>query len=462
MKKYISVICILLMLLTGCVFSHDSFATEQNEIKFRENSISARPGEEIEVIIETDTPSIGSFDAVFVYDNNLKMVNVQPLDGLKKFNYIVGIDYDENTGNVLTETQPTPTNKSAFFVGALDKGNINGDLEIAKLKFKVSENAQIGDKYTLKWEQDKCSISEDAKLKEVSFSNCEITIVGNTTEPAKPSNVKVSVTPTEATVKQEESKQFSVTVTGDNLTDKSVTWSVQGAKSANTKIDANGNLTVGSDESAEKISVVAVSKADNTASATATVTIEKKVTEPENEPEQKPDPVKPTNVKVSISPAEKVSVKQGESAKFTATVSGENVTDKSVIWNVKDAKSSKTKIATDGTLTVGSDESAEKLTVEAVSVTDNTASATVSVSIEKKASSNDDKQEGQQGNQSDKGNNQQGEQTKKPSTNNNQNSGNGQSLNNAPQLGNSTFIIASVIIVGLGIVAVVSYRKMKM
>ncbi len=52
-----------------------------------------------------------------------------------------------------------------------------------------------------------------------------------------------------------------------------VTWSVRDNKSNDTKIDANGLLTVGADETASSISVIATSKSDSTKSCTVSVKI---------------------------------------------------------------------------------------------------------------------------------------------------------------------------------------------
>ena len=52
-----------------------------------------------------------------------------------------------------------------------------------------------------------------------------------------------------------------------------VTWTVEGATSAHTRIDADGNLTIGGDETAEVLTVRATSVADPSKSDTATVVV---------------------------------------------------------------------------------------------------------------------------------------------------------------------------------------------
>ena len=68
-------------------------------------------------------------------------------------------------------------------------------------------------------------------------------------------------------------------VNGENITDHSVTWSVDGAVSEATEIDETGLLTVAEDETAEQLTVVATSVQDPKVSGSAAVT----VTEPVGE-----------------------------------------------------------------------------------------------------------------------------------------------------------------------------------
>ena len=84
----------------------------------------------------------------------------------------------------------------------------------------------------------------------------------------------VTVSPATCTVAQYSEKIFSVRVQGTQ-TDKTVTWSVEGATSAKTSINSSGILSVGIDEEATTLTVKAVSNADNTKFGTATVTVTK-------------------------------------------------------------------------------------------------------------------------------------------------------------------------------------------
>lgn len=89
----------------------------------------------------------------------------------------------------------------------------------------------------------------------------------------------VTVSPATASVEKGATKQFAAMVNGENITDHSVTWSVDGAVSEATKIDETGLLTVAEDETAEQLTVVATSVQDPKVSGSAAVT----VTEPVGE-----------------------------------------------------------------------------------------------------------------------------------------------------------------------------------
>ena len=89
----------------------------------------------------------------------------------------------------------------------------------------------------------------------------------------------VTVSPATASVEKGATKQFAAMVNGENITDHSVTWSVDGAVSEATEIDETGLLTVAEDETAEQLTVVATSVQYPNVSGSAAVT----VTEPVGE-----------------------------------------------------------------------------------------------------------------------------------------------------------------------------------
>ena len=90
---------------------------------------------------------------------------------------------------------------------------------------------------------------------------------------AAPTIKYMSVNPNVAEVFKGKSQQFKVLISADQQADKTVTWSVEGATSRNTLIDSNGLLTVGSDEVASQLQIIATSNQDSSKQAKAIVTL---------------------------------------------------------------------------------------------------------------------------------------------------------------------------------------------
>ncbi|MBQ9505382.1 MAG: InlB B-repeat-containing protein, partial [Lachnospiraceae bacterium] len=91
---------------------------------------------------------------------------------------------------------------------------------------------------------------------------------------------------------------------------------------------------------------------------------------------------KPSVTKVKISPSS-ISLQPGNSVKFDAVVTGDNNPDTSVEWKVQGADSSDTRISSDGSLSVGKDETSSSLTVLAISNQDSDRKDSAKVSIAK-------------------------------------------------------------------------------
>lgn len=83
----------------------------------------------------------------------------------------------------------------------------------------------------------------------------------------------VTVTPSSTTVHKGKTQSFDATVEATGGVDTTVQWKVEEATSTLTKINANGLLMVGPDESASSLTVTATSKANPEKSGTATVSI---------------------------------------------------------------------------------------------------------------------------------------------------------------------------------------------
>ena len=175
----------------------------------------------------------------------------------------------------------------------------------------------------------------------------------------------VSVTADKTTVKQASSLQLYSKVNGINVPSQEVTWSVSGNIDNDTSISDKGVLTVGLNENAEKLTITAVSVAEPTKSASIDISVEK---------------LQRVVFGVFVTPST-VSLIGGESCTFSAFVYGLFSPSQEVTWTVSGNKSRNTKISADGLLTVGKDETAERLTIKATSVLDKTKSASVTVDI---------------------------------------------------------------------------------
>ena len=175
----------------------------------------------------------------------------------------------------------------------------------------------------------------------------------------------VTVSPKLKEVCQGEQIQYAAQVSGVNSPSQAVTWSVTGAKSADTHIDENGLLSVAKDEAASNIVIKAVSAEDSSKTASQTVNITKRV--------PRVDAVRLSANTASMCP--------GDTHKFSAAVLGENDISQEVVWSVTGQQSADTKVAEDGTLTVGKDESADNISVVATSAVNNKVSASVKIQI---------------------------------------------------------------------------------
>ena len=84
----------------------------------------------------------------------------------------------------------------------------------------------------------------------------------------------VTVTPANVSVKKGDKQQFSATVVATGGASLDITWSIAGHALTATNISATGLLTVAADETANTLTVTAISVFDNTKKGTTTVRIE--------------------------------------------------------------------------------------------------------------------------------------------------------------------------------------------
>jgi hypothetical protein len=173
----------------------------------------------------------------------------------------------------------------------------------------------------------------------------------------------VTVDPATASVAVGHDQTFVSTVLGENRPSQDVTWTVEGASSAETTIDADGTLHVAADETSTTLTVTATSVVDETESASATVTV-----------------LHPAVNGVSVTPTS-TSVTTGRDVTLTATVDAIDGASTDVTWTVEGASSAETTIDADGTLHVAADETSTALTVIATSVFDPTESASATVTV---------------------------------------------------------------------------------
>ena len=178
---------------------------------------------------------------------------------------------------------------------------------------------------------------------------------------------KVTITEKVDMMKLGESAMFKAVVEGENLDNKNVVWVVNGNSSADTKIEADGKLSIAPDELAPVLYVVAKSEFDQTKSDQVEVEVY------EN---------KPILVSLEVTPEVAV-VKTGDTQEFTANVTAPEGTDTAVVWTVEGNLSENTKVSENGVLTVAADETAEALTVKATSKVDDRVYDSASVTVEK-------------------------------------------------------------------------------
>lgn len=109
--------------------------------------------------------------------------------------------------------------------------------------------------------------------------NATVTVSSTPVDVGTPTDIVV--TPSTARIKTGNSFDFSAVVNGDNEPSQEVTWSIENNTSNDTTVDNNGNVTIGSDEVATTINVIATSVIDTSISGSATVTVVNPASAPE-------------------------------------------------------------------------------------------------------------------------------------------------------------------------------------
>lgn len=114
----------------------------------------------------------------------------------------------------------------------------------------------------------------------------------------------VAVNPEQTELSPGESLTFGVAVTGTGNPSTQVEWSLSGAVSADTKIDENGKLQVGADETAQTLTVTVTSAVDPAKKAEAVVTVVsiEEPAEPDDGPTEPGEPEEPSESEEPESP----------------------------------------------------------------------------------------------------------------------------------------------------------------
>lgn len=175
----------------------------------------------------------------------------------------------------------TPPEKTVYTEG--DKFNASG-MKVTAI-FSDGSTEDVTSKVT--YTDQALKITDTDITISYKTGNVTKTAVQTITVKEKAEITSVKVNPAEITLEQGEQKTFGVSVAGKGDFSTEVEWSVSGNKSENTVIDDNGKLTISSDESAESVTIKAVSKEDSSKSASVIVTIKKKTGE-EQKPSDKP------------------------------------------------------------------------------------------------------------------------------------------------------------------------------
>lgn len=166
---------------------------------------------------------------------------------------------------------------------------------------------------------------------------------------------RVIISPTTVSMKNGDKQEFTAVVSGPSIISNDVLWSLEGNISENTVLVKNGNvssLTIGTDETARTIKVIATSKYDYTKKGTANIRLT----------DQEP------SIESVIISEQGARVKKGAEAKFTAIVTGKNNPVSNVLWYVSNNMSTLTRIDENGVLFIGQDESSPYIIVHATSI----------------------------------------------------------------------------------------------
>ena len=204
------------------------------------------------------------------------------------------------------------------------------------------------------------------------YAQAVVTVDAEIENPLEPVVTGITIIPSEAEIILGKDMMFDAIISGVNITDNSVTYSISGQDNPNTTINADSVLHVDINEGSKLIVVTAASVLDPEVTDTSTVSItdEQHATNPDN-----------ANITEVVIIPENVTVGKGYSTQFAAQVKGTGNPSQEIVYRVSGHTSADTYITNNGTLYVGADEETNLITVTAHSVyaPDKVASADVVV-----------------------------------------------------------------------------------
>lgn len=191
------------------------------------------------------------------------------------------------------------------------------------------------------------------------YAQAVVTVDAEIENPLDPVVTGITIIPSEAEIILGKDMMFDAIVSGVNITDNSVIYSISGQDNPNTTINADGVLHVDINEGSKLIVVTVASVLDPEVIDTSTVSItdEQHATNPDN-----------ANITEVVIIPENVTVGKGYSTQFAAQVKGTGNPSQEVVYRVSGHTSADTYITNNGTLYVGADEETNLITVTAHSV----------------------------------------------------------------------------------------------
>lgn len=202
------------------------------------------------------------------------------------------------------------------------------------------------------------------------YAQAVVTVDPEVEEPLVETIVGIQITPREIEVIRGCSVLFSAQITGANISNYGVHYSISGQTSINTTINDNGLLQLASDELSKLIVVKAVADGNpNVFNSTTVTTV--------NEQDAQ-NPVVVTGIEVIPN---EIELGVGQNTKLAAVIRGEMNPPQDVTWSIKGATDLNTRITSNGLLFIGENEKPGLLSVEAVSTFDPTFFAEVDVIV---------------------------------------------------------------------------------